>query len=205
MLTVSQLACTRGERRLFSALDFEVDRGECVHVQGENGSGKTSLLRIVSGLAHAAEGQVLWNGEDTRKLGEAWHAELLFIGHHHAVKEELTARENVMLSALLDGHALPDVTLQSALSRMGLRGREDLPVRYLSQGQKRRVALTRLLTRPARLWLLDEPFTALDTAAVELVGGLITEHLAGRGSVLLTSHQPVSLPGGRVRTLRLGA
>jgi heme exporter protein A len=148
---------------------------------------------------------VLWNGEDTRKLGEAWHAELLFIGHHHAVKEELTARENVMLSALLDGHALPDVTLRSALSRMGLRGREDLPVRYLSQGQKRRVALTRLLTRRARLWLLDEPFTALDTAAVELVGGLITEHLAGRGSVLLTSHQPLSLPGGHVRTLRLGA
>jgi heme exporter protein A len=204
MLSASHLACVRGERRLFSALDFVVDQGECLHVQGENGCGKTSLLRIVSGLAHAAEGQVLWGGEDTRKLGEAWHAELLFIGHHHAVKEELTARENVMLAALLDGHALPDATLQAALTRMGLRGREDLPVRYLSQGQKRRVALTRLLTRRARLWLLDEPFTALDTAAIELVGGLITEHLAGGALVLLTSHQPLSLPGGRVRTLRLG-
>lgn len=203
MLSAIHLACVRGERFLFSSLDFQVERGVCLHVQGANGVGKTSLLRIVCGLAQAAEGQVLWNGQDTRDLGEAWHGELLFLGHHHAVKEELSARENLVLAAQLDGQALGEDRLQAALLQLGLHGCEDLPVRHLSQGQKRRVALTRLLTRRARLWVLDEPFTALDSGAAGLVGGLLDAHLADGGLALVTSHQPLSLAAGRLRTLSL--
>lgn len=203
MLSAIQLACVRGERFLFASLDFKVERGECLHVQGANGVGKTSLLRIVCGLSEPAEGRVLWNEQDTRSLGDAWHGELLFLGHHHAVKEELSARENLTLAALLDGQPLDPAVLQAALSRLGLSACEDLPVRYLSQGQKRRVALTRLLTRRARLWVLDEPFTALDSAATGLISDLLDEHLAGGGLALITSHQAVSLANARLRELRL--
>src|SRR6185369_2552669 len=129
---------------------------------------------------------------------QAYRAELLFLGHHAAVKEELTALENLQLASELDGGVLPRA---DALQRFGLKGREDLPVRFLSAGQKRRVLLARLVTRKAKLWVLDEPFTALDTRAVDMLETLIGEHVADGGMAVVTSHQAVSIPGGKALDL----
>lgn len=195
MLTVTDLACSRGERRLFSGVSFTLKAGEWLHVQGENGAGKTSLLRLLVGLSPADAGTIHWRDEPAPAAG--FHRELLYLGHHAAVKDELTPLENLRYAAALDGIALDEGIALAALARLGLRGREDLPVRVLSAGQKRRVLLARLLTRPAVLWVLDEAFNALDTGAVRLLGELIGEHLAGGGMAVLTSHQPLPLPGGR--------
>jgi len=197
MLTAHHLSCVRGERQLFSGLDFDVKAGEWLHVRGANGSGKTSLLRLLAGLASPAAGEIRWCGNSTRDEAEEYRRDLLFLGHHAAVKEELTALENVELAGELDGCHLERAEVIAALGRFGLKGREHLPVRFLSAGQKRRVLLARLLTRKAKLWVLDEPFTALDTRAVDMLGDLVGEHLAGGGMAVVTSHQAVSLPGGK--------
>lgn len=197
MLTASALSCVRGERRLFSGLDLAVGPGEWLHVQGENGAGKTSLLRILAGLSPAAEGEIRWQGESIKALAEDYRRHLLFLGHHGAVKEELTPLENLTLAAQLDGTVLDETEALTALARFGLRGREDLPVRFLSAGQKRRVLLARLAVRKATLWILDEPFTALDVKAVEMLSGLIVEHVTGGGIAILTSHQSIPLPNGK--------
>lgn len=191
MLTASGLSCVRGERRLFAGLDLAVGPGEWLHVQGENGAGKTSLLRILAGLSPPAEGEILWNGEATRTLAEDFRCVLLFLGHHGAVKEDLTPLENLTLAAQLDGTQLDEGTALKALARFGLRGREDLPVRFLSAGQKRRVLLARLAVRQAKLWILDEPFTALDVKAVDMLADLVAEHVANGGMAILTSHQAI--------------
>lgn len=198
MLTASALSCVRGERRLFAGLDLAVGSGEWLHVQGENGAGKTSLLRILAGLSPAAEGEIRWQGEPIKTLAEDYRRHLLFLGHHGAVKEELTPLENLTLAAQLDGAVHDEEEALTALARFGLRGREDLPVRFLSAGQKRRVLLARLAVRKATLWILDEPFTALDVKAVEMLSGLIVEHVTQGGIAILTSHQSIPLPNGKV-------
>jgi heme exporter protein A len=198
MLTATGLSCVRGERRLFAGLDLAVGPGEWLHVQGENGAGKTSLLRILASLSPPAEGEIRWRGEPIGALAEDYRREMLFLGHHGAVKEELTPFENLMLAAQLDGAALDETAALKALARFGLRGREDLAVRFLSAGQKRRVLLARLAVRRATLWILDEPFTALDIKAVDMLSGLIVEHVTGGGIAILTSHQTIPLPNGRV-------
>lgn len=198
MLTASGLCCMRGDRRLFSGLDLAVGPGEWLHVQGENGAGKTSLLRILASLSPPEEGKVCWHGTSIRTLAEDYRRDLLFLGHHGAVKEDLTPFENLQLAAQLDGTALDDTAALQALARFGLRGREDLAVRFLSAGQRRRVLLARLAVRQAPLWILDEPFTALDVKAVEMLSYLIEDHLAGGGMVILTSHQSMPLPNGKV-------
>lgn len=198
MLTATGLSCVRGERRLFAGLDLAVGPGEWLHVQGENGAGKTSLLRILATLSPPAEGEVRWQGEPVEVLAEDYRRAMLFLGHHGAVKEELTPLENLTLAAQLDGLELDEATALQALVRFGLRGREDLAVRFLSAGQKRRVLLARLAVRKAALWILDEPFTALDVKAVAMLSGLIEEHLAAGGMAILTSHQSMPLPNGRV-------
>ena len=197
MLTATGLSCVRGERRLFAGLDLAVGPGEWLHVQGENGAGKTSLLRILASLSPPAEGEIFWLGQPIRTLGEEFRRALLFLGHHGAVKEDLTPLENLRLAAQLDGTELGEVAALQALARFGLRGREDLAVRFLSAGQKRRVLLARLAVRKATLWILDEPFTALDVKAVDMLSGLIEEHLAQGGMAILTSHQSMPLPNGR--------
>jgi heme exporter protein A len=201
MLTATGLACVRGERRLFSGIDLAVAPGEWLHLQGENGSGKTSLLRILVGLTPAAEGEIRWKGEPIRLLAEDYRRDMVYLGHHVAVKEDLTALENMQIAAALDGAELSERDALAALFRMGLKGREELPVRVLSQGQKRRVLLSRLLARKAALWVLDEPFTALDAKAVELLSGLIGEHVAAGGMAVLTSHQAMPIGGGKVLAL----
>jgi heme exporter protein A len=199
MLNVSGLACSRGERRLFSDVGFSLAAGEWLHVQGENGSGKTSLMRLLVGLSPADAGEILWRNEPTPST--EFRRELIYLGHHAAVKEDLTPLENLQLAAALDGITLDERAALAALIRLGLRGREELPVRVLSAGQKRRVLLARLLTRPAILWVLDEAFNALDVAAVQLLGELIAEHLTAGGMAVLTSHQPLPVPGGKALVL----
>ncbi len=201
MLSATSLSCVRGERHLFDGLDLAVGPGEWLHVQGENGAGKTSLLRILSSLSPPAAGEILWRGQPIKTLGEDYRREMLFLGHHGAVKEELTPLENLTLAAQLDGTSLSEADAMKALARFGLRGREDLPVRFLSAGQKRRVLLARLAVRQATLWILDEPFTALDVKAVDMLSGLIVEHVTGGGIAILTSHQSILLPNGKVLVL----
>ncbi|WP_341677466.1 cytochrome c biogenesis heme-transporting ATPase CcmA [Niveibacterium sp. SC-1] len=191
------LACVRGDRELFASLDFELHAGECLHVRGANGAGKTSLLRQLAGLSRPASGKVLWNGTDIARDSDDYRAALLYLGHPSGVKDDLTVIENLRIAAAIDGGALDEGDALSALGRIGLNGRADLPVRVLSQGQRRRALLARLIVRPARIWILDEPFTALDVRAVGLVGELLSEHLAQGGMAVLTSHQAVPLAGAR--------
>ena len=194
MLEARMLCCVRGERRLFQNLNLTVTSGECLHVRGENGVGKTSLLRLLTGLATPESGEILWNGQSITRDVSSYHRGLLFLGHRDALKEDLTALENLELYAALDDIHLPGDKALAALWRFGLRGREHLPVNCLSAGQKRRVLMARMLTRQAKLWILDEPFNALDIEAVKALQGLIAEHVEQGGLVVLTSHQEVSLP-----------
>ncbi len=205
MLEASNLECFRGERRLFSGVSFQVEGGEMLYVQGRNGCGKTSLLRIVCGLTPALNGSVCWRATPISRLGDDYRAELCYLGHQNAIKEELTPLENLLATARLAPPTLSEAEALSALEDFGLRGREDLACRYLSQGQKRRVALARLVGDRHPLWILDEPYVGLDKAAIAFVAGLIGAHLQRGGIAVLTTHQAVDVAAGAVRELRLGA
>ena len=201
MLEARALTCIRGERQLFQNLNLTVTAGDCLHVRGENGVGKTSLLRLLTGLSKPEAGEILWNHQSISKNPSIYHRELLFLGHRDALKEDLTALENLQLYAVLDDIHLSGDRALAALWRFGLRGRENLPVSCLSAGQKRRVLMARMLTRQAKLWILDEPFNALDIHAVQDLQGLITEHVEQGGLVILTSHQEVNLSHVKVLDL----
>ena len=201
VLQARALSCVRGERQLFSGLDLLVRTGECLHVRGENGVGKTSLLRLLTGLSKPESGEILWKQQAITTEPAQYHRDLLFLGHRDALKEDLTALENLQMYAALDAASLTQEKALAALWRFGLRGRENLPVHYLSAGQKRRVLMARMLTRQACLWILDEPFNALDSNAVAELESLITEHLASGGMLVLTSHQAIKLPQVRVLDL----
>ncbi len=188
-LSVNRLACLRGGRALFSDVSFQLGAAQALHLEGDNGVGKTSLLRIVCGLSPADEGQVLWQSSQHPVFRSA----LFYLGHALSLKEELTALENLQSDAAMAGRSLSTPQALQALARMGLRGREHLPLRVMSQGQKRRTALARLLASRAPLWVLDEPFVALDAAAVDALRILLADHMVQGGMVLFTSHQPVSL------------
>ncbi len=204
MLAAEQLACVRGERRLFADVGFRLDGGELLYLQGRNGAGKTSLLRMLIGLLPPEAGQILWRGQDIHEQIDEYRTELCYLGHHNAIKEELTPLENLLLSARLADEDLSDDDALDALEQVGLAGREDLACKYLSQGQKRRVALARLVKERRALWVLDEPFVALDVAAVAWLAGIISAHLQRGGLAVMTTHQPVDIPAGTVRELRLG-
>ena len=195
MFSVSNLSCSRGGKRLFSGVSFTLQPGQWLHLEGDNGVGKTSLLRLACGLSALEDGEITWNHQAVVQNPEAFRADLAYLGHQLALKEDLTPLENLRADAAVAGRPLkPDDALK-ALAQLGLRGREHLPVRVLSQGQKRRTALARLLVSSAKLWILDEPFVALDTAAQNALTQIINGHLAHQGMVLLTSHQAVSLGG----------
>lgn len=198
MLSAHGLSCVRGDRRLFANLDLAVRAGEWLHVRGENGAGKTSLLRLLAGLSQPAEGEIRWCDQSIQHPESAYRQNLLFFGHHGALKEDLTAMENLGFSAAMDGADFHETSALAALHQFGLKGREELPVRVLSAGQKRRVMLARLAIRKAKLWILDEPFTALDVKAVDLLATLIADHVTAGGMAVLTSHQTMPIPGGRV-------
>jgi len=201
VLQARALSCVRGERLLFSDLDLLVRAGECLHVRGENGVGKTSLLRILTGLSKPESGEILWKQQAIAAESTQYHRELLFLGHRDALKEDLTALENLEMYAAIDDVALSQEQVLSSLWRFGLRGREHLPVSCLSAGQKRRVLMARMLTRQAKLWILDEPFNALDINAVHALQALIAEHLEHGGLVVLTSHQNIDIPNMKVLEL----
>ena len=175
-LHANALTCVRGERILFTGLDLDLPAGEWLHIRGENGIGKTSLLRLLAGLAKPAGGEIFWNEQLISADPSEYHRNLLFLGHRDSLKEDLTALENLSIVTALDGVTVSKEAILLALDRFGLRGREDLPVNCLSAGQKRRVILARLLLRQAKLWILDEPFNALDVRAVEMLSELILEH-----------------------------
>lgn len=194
----------RDDRVLFEKLDLVLTPGEMLLIEGRNGSGKTTLLRTLCGLLAPSDGDVYWGGEPIRKLAEEYTRGLLYIGHKAGIKEDLTGVENLRIASVLDGVDLDEQAAWDALERMGLAGHEDLPTRVLSQGQKRRVALARLLVSETKLWILDEPFTALDKAAVGFLQSVIQQHVADDGMVILTTHQEVSLTRGEVKRLHLG-
>ena len=204
MLSASDLQCIRGERRIFSGIGFELAEGELLCLTGRNGSGKTSLLRMLGGISPPAGGEILWRGQAIGRLGEDFRRELRYLGHHNAIKEEMTPLENLMAAASLADEALDDGAALGALETLGLASRADLECRYLSQGQKRRAALARLVNDRRPLWLLDEPFVALDAAATEVVASLVGAHLERGGLAVLTTHQPVEIPARRLRELSLG-
>ncbi len=203
MLEISNLACIRGDQQLFSGLSFALGAGDLMQVLGENGSGKTSLLRTLCGFMQPAAGEISWCGRNVRDLDEEYFAEMIYLGHHNAIKDELNAVENLCISAGLAGCVIDEKEALNALRRMGLRKREHLPVKVLSQGQRRRVALSRLLVGNARLWILDEPLTALDVGAVDLMQELIGEHLSKGGMAIFTTHQPLQVADIKTRQLTL--
>ena len=203
MLEVRNLECVRGDHRLFTGLSFSLQGGELLRLRGSNGSGKTSLQRALCGLLEPAAGEVLWKGRNIRTQRDEFNAELLYLGHLNGIKPELTGFENLRVSNTLRGQTLTDDQIYDALGQIGLSGREDLPTQVLSQGQKRRVALARLLLSDAALWVLDEPFTALDVNAVAQLGRLIEAHLQKGRMVVYTTHQEVEILAGAYRDVDL--
>ena len=189
-LELRALQCVRGDRLLFGAVSASVRAGQMLRVQGANGAGKTSLLRMICGLAQPAGGQVLWLGQPIARLREEFNRQLVYLGHAPALKDDLSALENLHAGSGLGGLPCSHAEATAALAQAGLRGRERLPARVLSQGQRKRVALARLaLSHAAALWVLDEPFNALDDAACTWLQGLIDAQLGRGGVVVLTSHQ----------------
>ncbi len=210
MLSIRHLSCSRGERLLFRRLELNLAAGQWLHVRGANGRGKTTLLRVIAGLSQPDEAEqsddpaeILWNGVSITDNRHLYLQEMLFMGHRYAVKEELSGFENLRFTLALDQKKYSDVDLMTALSQVGLKGREHLPVRDLSEGQKKRILLARLVLRRAKLWILDEPFNALDVDGVALLSTLILQHLSAGGLVILTSHQPIPLRDGMGQSLTL--
>jgi heme exporter protein A len=196
MLAAERLECTRGDRTLFRGLSFSLPPARLLHLAGANGTGKTSLLRILCGLLSPSHGEVLWEGRPITAIRDDYAAQLLYIGHTNAVKDELTALENLEIGAALAGRRCTREVALGALEELGVGRCAHLPARSLSQGQRRRVALARLALGAGNgppLWILDEPFAALDLAAVAYLEGLIASHVTAGGMVVLTTHQPFAV------------
>lgn len=194
MLETAGLAGQRGNRALFEGLNLQLAPGSVTWLRGRNGRGKTTLLRMLAGLSAPTAGSLRTAGRTLREGGPGWRRQWLYIGHQNALKDDLSAFEALRFLAQLHGLPASDAELEAALHRLGIYNRRHAPVRTLSQGQRRRVALARLvLQRASPLWLLDEPFDALDTEGIVALNGVISEHAAAGGCVLLTSHQPLSL------------
>jgi len=202
MLETRGLACERGGLRLFSDIGFRVAPGGLLRVRGANGSGKTTLLRALTGLTRPVEGTIRWKGEP---VDDDYRAQLLFLGHAPAIKDDLTVAENLAFSLRLAGIECSGGQREGALEALGIARLAALPARYLSQGQRKRAALTRLaLSARVPLWLLDEPFAALDDDALGRVSRLCASHLAAGGLLVLTSHQDIAIAGAAEQTLALG-
>ncbi|MFW1677703.1 cytochrome c biogenesis heme-transporting ATPase CcmA [Pontibacter sp. JAM-7] len=191
LLQANALFCERDERVLFENLKFELHRGDVLQIEGQNGSGKTTLLRILSGLSSHYEGELYWCGEPLADVRESFQAQMLYFGHHPGVKAMLTPEENLRWYTAVHP-ALDATSISSALDKVGLRGFEDVPCHSLSAGQNRRVSLARLYLSQAPLWILDEPFTAIDKRGVAEKEALIRQHAEQGGAVILTTHHELA-------------
>ena len=193
MLEVQSLECVRDDRLLFSDLNFAVAEAEVLQIEGSNGSGKTSLLRILCGLRQAEAGKILWHGESISSNREDFYASMVYIGHLPCIKGDLTVMENVR--SLLDTRSLSltDAQIEVALTKVGLQTYDDVPGKALSSGQRRRILLAFVELSQAKLWVLDEPLTALDVQGVALMESMIVEHRAAGGSVIFTTHHGMNL------------
>ncbi len=204
-LRVHNLECVRGDRSLFRDIAFDLQNGSLLQVRGQNGSGKTSLLRIICGLLPPATGKIAWNGTPMREAADDYKASLSYVGHLNGVKDEFDAIENLRLSARLVGLESSDAAVHDALEGFGLSAVKHLPCKVLSQGQRRRLALARLkLSRARPLWVLDEPFAALDSAGITAMSSLLEDHLARGGLALLTTHQDVPIVAPGMQSIQLG-
>lgn len=205
ILRTQNLSCRRGDRLLFENLDFQIQSGELLFIEGHNGCGKTTLLKTLATLRRPDEGVVLWDEQSIFKLADEYRQNLVWLGHHNGLKGDLTALENLRVTCALNGINVTDDELWQALDDIGLYGFEDLPTIVLSQGQKRRASLSYLLLSKAPLWILDEPFSALDVRAVDMLQDIIAKHVEQGGMVILTTHQEVPLTSGQVKRLKLAA
>ncbi|ELG2041576.1 cytochrome c biogenesis heme-transporting ATPase CcmA [Vibrio fluvialis] len=204
MLEVKNLTAIRDERVLFEGLSFTIQSGELVQIEGRNGTGKTTLLRIVTGLGDRDDGEIHWNNVNIEADRDSYHQELLFLGHQTGVKRELTALENLRFYQAVHAAGTHEEDLYQALTQVGLAGREDVPVAQLSAGQQRRVALARLWLSRQKLWILDEPLTAIDKQGVKVLEALFLQHAEQGGIVVLTTHQDMFADNPKLRKIKLG-
>jgi heme exporter protein A len=193
-LELRNVGCARGGRLLFDGLSLQLKAGQWLRVSGDNGAGKSSLLRLLAGLLPPAGGELLWRGAPLAEQHERLGLERLYLGHEPALKDDLSPLENLLASCALAGEPVTTPQALDALHQAGLRGSTHRPARQLSQGQRRRCALARLpLSRRRLLWVLDEPFNALDSAACDWLSSQISGHLKAGGLAVITSHQPLTL------------
>ena len=205
MLIAQGLACLRGDRLLFKNVNLELNAGGLLYVLGENGSGKSSLLRMLCGLLLPEDGTVFWNKKKIQKNSENYLRNLTYIGHLNSLKDDLTALENLYMSARSAGNVVSEDEALVALTAIGIERCANLPVRVLSQGQKRRVTLAGLWIVKSKLWILDEPFAALDVASIEVLASRLAQHMSNGGMAIITTHQDVIIKAESTQTLRLSS
>jgi len=202
-LEVSGLECIRQDIILFQDVSFKLHSGDLLQIDGVNGSGKSSLLRLIAGLMQPSAGEISWQGNEISSCRYEYQQEISYIGHLNGVKDALTAMENLRVMVALAG-SKPELPLSKALDQIELAGMESIPLSRMSAGQKRRVALARLFITKAAIWLLDEPFTSLDASGKLVIERLIAEHCARGGIIIFSTHQPMEIKDCSIMHIHLG-